>query len=312
MRPHEQALIQRLVNGLRRCESGLVELPGIQEQAKRHCYVSQLVDSIRRVRYVSAMAQRNIHKDRADSLSLMFDPLKAAVLHQRIGDVDEACWLVFLFIHFGKHATSGFRYAREVYGALGAENGWTWKNISINPNGFRAWLDAHEDELARGMSRGFGNHRKYQSLSAYRPNGTGDAVASYVQWVLNHGNHKEVVDMALEQAHADPAAAFDWLYHSMNCVISFGRTARFDYLTMLGKLGLAHIKPGSAYLAGATGPLAGARLMLQGNASAILNTRELDKRVAIMAKCLSVGMQEMEDSLCNWKKSPKQYIRFLG
>jgi hypothetical protein len=32
----------------------------------------------------------------------LFDPLKAAVLHYRRGRVDEAYWLVFLAVHFGK------------------------------------------------------------------------------------------------------------------------------------------------------------------------------------------------------------------
>ena len=50
---------------------------------------------------------------------------------------------------------------------------------------------------------------------------------------------------ACEQAKGDPRKAFDILYHSMGAVASFGRTARFDYLTMIGKLGLAPIEPGS-------------------------------------------------------------------
>ena len=47
----------------------------------------------------------------------------------------------------------------------------------------------------------------------------------------------------------------------MDALRRFGRTARFDYLTMLAKLGLANIAPGSPYLIGATGPLKGARLL---------------------------------------------------
>jgi len=55
----------------------------------------------------------------------------------------------------------------------------------------------------------------------------------------------------------------------MNDVERFGRTAKFDYLTMVGKLGLAAIEPGSTYMQGATGPLKGARLLFGGRATSV-------------------------------------------
>jgi Alpha-glutamyl/putrescinyl thymine pyrophosphorylase clade 3 len=311
MRVREFALVQRLHDGLKQCEIGPVPLPGVQCLTKREAFIGQLVDSIRRVKFVPTMAARNIHPDRGNGLSSMFDPVKGAVSCMRVGDVDEACWLIFIFIHFGKHAKSGYRYAREVYGALGTRAPWTFASTSADVAGFRTWLDAHQEELCRGAQRGFGNHRKYQSLAAYKPNGTGDAFSTYVQWVRGGGDHATLIHTAMQQANMSPPLAFDLLYKSMATVSSFGRTARFDYLTMLGKLGIADIRPGSAYFAAATGPVVGARLMLQGNTSKDLSVRELDKRVAIMAELLGVGMQEMEDSLCNWQKSPDNYVRFL-
>lgn len=312
MRAREQALVQQLHAGLTALAGNSVPLPGIESAARRDVYVRQLVDSIRRVRFVSAIAARDIHPDRADGLSPMFDPVKAAVLRQRAGDIEEACWLVFLFVHFGKHAKSGYRYAREVYSALGTRPPWTFAAVSADVPAFRGWLDAHKDELMRGTARGFGNHRKYESLAAYGAKGTGEAVASYVQWVRGHGNHAMLIADALAQAGGEPAIAFDSLYRSMTAVSRFGRTARFDYLTMLGKLGLAAIHPGSAYFSAATGPVDGARLMLQGNVNHELSVAELDRRVGLMGQRLGVGMQEMEDSLCNWQKSPDQYVRFLA
>jgi len=61
-----------------------------------------------------------------------------------------------------------------------------------------------------------------------------------------------------EGANGDPRKAFYDLYRMMEVVASIGITARFDYLTMVGKLGLASIEPGSTYMQGATGPLQGA------------------------------------------------------
>lgn len=310
MRAHERALVQQLYDGLQRCESGLVPLPGIAQKIRKDVYVQQLVDSIRRVRFVPTITTRDIHPDRANGLSPMFDPVKAAVLHQRSGNIDEACWLIFIFVHFGKHAKSGYRYAREVYSALGMRPPWTFVNTRADITGFRAWLDKNEKILTRGTGRGFGNHRKYQSLSATKPNGTGDAFESYINWINSNVDHSTMIQAAVTQAAGDATAAFNSLYRSMQAVSSFGRTARFDYLTMLGKLGLATIRPGSAYFSAATGPVDGARLMLQGNFNKSASVSELDKKVGILAQQLGVGMQEMEDSLCNWQKSPDKYIRF--
>ena len=100
---------------------------------------------------------------------------------------------------------------------------------------------------------------------------------------------------------------------SMDAVASIRRMARFDYLTMLGKLGLAPITPDRPYLHGATGPLRGARSLFLGNPTASrLSTNALDTRVVQLGTALQVGMQEMEDSLCNWQKSPSQLRVYRG
>lgn len=312
MRARELNIVQRLEAGLQACENGPVQLPGVGAQARRHAYLLQVVDSIRRVRFVAAIADRDIHPNRGDGLSAMFDPVKAAVLRKRAGDFEEACWLVFLFVHFGKHARSGYRYSREVYSGLGLRPPWTWARVSQDVAGFRTWLAESEAVLSRGTGRGFGNHRKYESLSGLRPNGTGAVVASYVQWIRAFGSHAALLEHAVAQSEGSRARAFDWLYRSMNSVRRFGRTARFDYLTMLAKLELADIEPGSAYFGDSTGPVVGARLMFQGNTAHHLSVAELDRRTGVLAQHLGVGMQVMEDSLCNWQKSPEYYVRFLA
>jgi hypothetical protein len=81
---------------------------------------------------------------------------------------------------------------------------------------------------------------------------------------------------------------------------------------MLGKLGLAPIVPGSAYLSGATGPLRGARLLFGGSVSAEISAKELESYLVDLDSQLAVGMQVLEDSLCNWQKSPTKFISFRG
>ena len=312
MRPGDRKLAEKLANGLRDFERTKYPLPGIRSKTDRCVFLEQLVESIRRVRFVSAIAAREISELRADPASDLFDPVRAAILSKRRGRTDEAFWLVFLFVHFGKHPHAGWRYAREVYGRLGDGRRWDWARTSANPAAFRAWLDAHQTDLLRGDRRGFGNHRKYQSLDAHLATGTGAAVESYVRWVAPHGTHAALVQDALNQTAGDSRKAFDLLYRSMAQVASFGRTAKFDYLTMINKVGLAAIEPGSTYMQGATGPLSGARRLLQGSTATELSRAELDNRLVKLGAFLDVGMQVIEDALCNWQKSPSKFIAFRG
>ena len=233
------------------------------------------------------------------------------MLHLNQRQFDEAYWLVFLFVHFGKHRRGGWRYAREVYGKLNQGGLWDWDSTSQDPGGFRQWLDQNLEHLRRPGS-GFGNHRKYQSFDAFSPNGTGAAVETYVRWVGQAASHQEFFQNAITACGNDPRESFAYLYRSMGAVMSFGRTARFDYLTMVGKLGLATIRPDSAYMGAATGPLTGARLLFAGNGEAQISAATLDGWITELDRHLQVGMQVLEDSLCNWQKSPHFFIPFRG
>lgn len=268
---------------------------------------------MRRVRYIAVMRQRPIDPRRADPSSDLFDPLKGAAFLASQGYADEAFWQVFISVHFGKHRTRGWQCARSVYGGLGTIQ-WTWSRVSSNPQAFRSWLAKNQATFSPGGPySAFGNHRKYQSLNASTANGTGQAFVSYVDWIGPRHSHLKFVQDAMAAVGSDPRQLFAHLYQSMHAVASFGRTAKFDYLAMVGKLGLAPILPDSPYLCGATGPLRGAKLLFLGSPTAIgLSTRELDARVVHLGDALRVGMQEMEDSLCNWQKCPAQFRPYRG
>lgn len=307
MSRRDRELAQQLESGLQAFNK-VKTLPGIRAAAFRATFIDQLIESVHRVEFVHVMRQREISPRRADPMDELFNPLKAAILHQRQGNVEEAFWLVFLFVHFGKNPRGGWRYVREIYGRLGEAGRWDWRSTSKNPQEFRKWLHAHQAQLTRaGVAGGFGNHRKYESLNARSPNGTGNAVETYVNWIDPPRTHQQLVASALKEAHGDSRKAFDILYRSMSAVSRFGRTARFDYLTMLGKMGLAAIEPGSTYMQGATGPVAGAELLL-----GVASKRELDACLVQLDQVLHVGMQVLEDALCNWQKSPGKFKPFRG
>ncbi|MCY4583212.1 MAG: hypothetical protein OXE50_10525 [Chloroflexi bacterium] len=272
-------------------------------------FVEQIIESIRRIRYVDVIQRRPISNARTDPHTTLFDPIKAAVLFRRTGHIEEAFWMLFLFVHFGKHRNGGWRYIRDVYGRLGGTGYWTWQNVSADPSAFRAWLAQHQAQIRRTPPPGgFGNHRKYQSLDAYSSNGTGAAVESYARWVAPPRTHQELFQEAYQQAGGQRRSAFRLLYNSMKAVTTFGRTARFDYLTMVAKVGLAPIEADSAYIQGSTGPIQGAKLLFGSNI-----TRKDSERVLIqLGDYLQVDMQVIEDALCNWQKSPHTFRPFRG
>jgi hypothetical protein len=315
VRPRERGRARELDARLRSFSKKIRPLPGIEASSNREAFVEQIIESIRRITYISVIRERDLSKLREDPSTDLFDPLKAAVLRQREGRIDEAFWLVFLSVHFGKHRRSGWRLARDVYGRMNGAALWDWPRISSNCKGFRRWLAAHQETLrGDGIPRHFGNHRKYQSLDASSPSGTGAAVESYVRWVRRHRTHQMLVQEAQEQTGGAPRATFDYLYRSMDDVVSFGRTAKFDYLTMVGKLQLASIEPGSTYMQGATGPYQGALLLFGENPRPKLSQSELEAWLVRLEAHLDLyfGMQVLEDALCNWQKSPRRFKPFRG
>lgn len=300
---HELAV--RLCDGLDQFGQTVRTLPGIHNIGDRDVLVRQFIDSVHRTEYVRRLRQMTLSPCRTDPHDGRFDPLKAASIHAGTGDMDEAFWLVFLAVHFGKHRSGGWSYVRQIYGRLGSGQHWTWDQVSADPQGFSLWLGEHATAFARDAKiGGFSNHRKYESISK-----TGLVVATYVAWVLQAGTHQGLVGGACTACSGDRGKAFDLLYRSMcKSVQRFGRLASFDYLAMLGKLELADIEPSSPYLLGSNGPLVGAR-QLFGDAH---SSRQLDTWSAALGTRLGVGMQVVEDALCNWQKSPHQYCRFFG
>jgi len=306
MRPKEEPLYETIRGKLLRIVEDGQELPGIADPAAMDVLVMQLIDSIRRVIYVQRLGQRDISPIRSDPASEHFDPLRAAAMFHQMDMDDEACWLVFLSTYCGKHVRYGWKMTRDIYGALGEADRWTWERTSANPHAFRAWIGTHHGSIRRS----FGNHRKFESLRPDTRKSPGNVVESYLAWVGDERTHAVRIGEAVYAAEGDRKTAFEHLFDSMVSVLSFGRTTRFDYLSMLGKLDLAPIEPGSAHLKGSTGPKSGARLLFGARRDAALEdrVRMLEARLPLG----SFGMQVLEDALCNWQKSPRRYVRFRG
>lgn len=300
----------RLAAALKAYDAQTSPLPGIQDPASFECLVMQLLDSIRRVEFVKRLTRQRFDPAVADPASARFDPLKAAVFRSSQGHADDAVWLVFLAVHFGKHARHGWELTRHVYGRHGEQGLWDWQGISTDLDGFRRWLAAQNAVLRQFR---FSNHRKYEGLDAHSRNGTGSIVASFVDWVLAAGSLNQLVRAIHLRVGQNPTEVFDALYKDMRKVHRFGRLAKFDFLTLLGKLDLAPIAPGSAYIGdNATGPYLGIRLLVTGDRKGRLTRGQADAVYVELGRVLDIGMQELEDALCNWQKSPTRYEYFRG
>lgn len=299
-----------LVAALQRYEESNGALPGIVQPECRAALVEQLVDSVRRTLYFEYLLNLDVSPSRTDPASNAFDPLRAAIFQERAGNRDEAFWLVFLFVHFGKHRRSAWRLIADIYGRLNGGALWSWDAVAADINAFRWWLDDHVDSIkSLQPRRGFGNHRKYESLGAWSENGTGAVVASYVDWVGAAGHDTRIAQVT--KGATTSYERFDALYDSVHVVRRFGRTGAFDYCATLAKLGFVAVEPSAACLAGATGPLAGARLLLC-HPGQSLSPTALERLLMPLRAELNVGFDVLEDALCNWQKSPDEFSPFRG
>lgn len=305
IRPGDIAIAHDLEQRLRQFDAA-TPLVGLNNPLRMQCFINQLVDSIRRVGYVVKLTTMGISVQCTDPNNIAFDPLKGALYHFRNGDNDEAFWLVFLATHFGRHKITKWGLVKGVYGQLGSGHLWDWNAVIADPQGMGHWIEINSVGLK--ACGNFSNHRKYESLQY---NLTGAAINSYVDWTK--GNHTAMFN-GITQGLLSPYDRFKALFNAMGGVYRFGRTGRFDYLTMVGKLGLQDIQPDSTYMSGATGPYTGACLLFTGNPNSLTSRTTLNNHLNALDLAFGqfFGMQILEDALCNWQKSPEHYEYFNG
>lgn len=309
MRRGDIALINQIRPRLRRHIAEHGPLRGLVQESHEDAFLEQIVESLRRVKFVETVRSRDISPLRRNPHSDLFDPIRAAILYAEEGrEHDEACWLIFLSTLIGKHLHDGWVTTAQIYGSFGDKNIWSYRRVQDDPRLFRRWLEAHQARIERRV----GNHRKYLSLSGVKPHAAGSAVETYVSWVNESGTHKDLFDHALRQANNNPMIAFKILFESMGAVDTFGRTGRFDYLSMIGKVGLSSLIPDSPHLDGATGPLVGAHLLFDGEKKSRTPTAVLDKKLVELGNAMQIRMDVLEDAVCNWQKNPGNFVPFRG
>ncbi len=304
--------IDEFVGKIGQIAQQLGPLRGITTAQRKHCLAQQIVSSLRRISYTDTLLEREVSPSRCNPLSGVFDPVRGAIYLNRKGRLDEAVWLTFILTHFGKHAVDEWKLAGNVYGSFSEGPVWTFTEYGADVATFEGMLEANRAVLADAAISGrFSNHRKFQSK---KPASIAKTLRTFYDWQTEFGGFRDKLVATHERVGQDPEAAFDALFKSMSGVFGFGggRLGRFDFLTMLGKLQIAPVVPGSVYLDKATGPLAGARLLFFGDRDYSITGKSLEHRVDEIDSILCVGKQVVEDSLCNWQKSPDAYVYFRG
>ncbi|MBY5846395.1 hypothetical protein GR204_06340 [Rhizobium leguminosarum] len=305
MWPSKNAELARVANALQIHSANTRPLPGIANATALNTLATQIVASLRREEYYALVQKKQIDPIKADPNSSQFDAERAVAFHMQNANVEEAAWLIFLMTHFARPASSGWLRLRDVYGMLG-HGIWDWNTVCANPTAMIGWLKLNWTQI-RGK---FGSHRKYESL---RPNSNRNfeqVLHSYLAWI-GAGGQAQFFANAVRATGNNPATIFDELYSGMD-VTTFGRLAKFDYLSLIGRYGVAPIKAGSAYLPGATGPGRGTRLLFKGSTTASVSDKTLQSWLDELDNDLQVGMAVLEDSLCNWQKSPASFVHFKG
>jgi hypothetical protein len=306
----KQELRVRLDEALKTYSDTQRDLLGIKDRRALDTLIEQIVDSIQRVKFVELIASRAPDSSVVNPGSPAFDPVKASVLQKKLGNFDDACWLCFLAIMCGKELNDGWLLVKQVYGGLTTDPYWTWNRTSTTPAAFTDWHQKNYTSLT-GL---FGNHRKYASKDPKKKGNIAESMFSYIAWVDSYGGHRAMFQDCSTKTKGREEA-FARLYREMDQVVQFGRLGKFDFLTMIAKLGLAELEPDLPYITSPSGPLDGTKLLLGNSKKNALSASQANSIVKELGKALpidSMVMQVMEDALCNWQKSQMVYIHFRG
>jgi hypothetical protein len=259
-------------------------LPGVMKEQRRRLFFNELEHSIRFEAYRQSFASR---PGPVEPLADGWHPWTAIA---SLDDREEAIWLAYLTTFFGpderRHDT--WRATRVVYSAFGSGRP-TFSEVQSDDRLLPRLCHANA-QLFRSLPRG--NHRKYEPKDADHKLGLLASVDSLLGLAARHGGL-----LRWFTDGTSPSDRFERLMSELR-IVSFGRTGRFDLLTLVGDLGVVELTAPRLYLKGATGPLEGARQAIPG----VRDEAELDRRLEKVVDAFGISGAVLEDALCNWQK----------
>lgn len=261
----------------------------------------QLIETEQREAEIQQLLDSEIDPEVINTESDKFDPIQA-IICLKASYYDEACWLSFLLIYTNDSEHTDWDFMRKLYSGhgLNLQGPLTWQLLNDQPNVLNQRLETLAVSLAQSQPKPkFGLHRAYESL-----NHLPIVFSSYIDFINEQGGHQALFkpkDKAI-----DKIDYFKTLYVLVRQnIYRFGRLSTYEYLCLLGKLGLAEVEPDSCYIAEASGPKRGAKLLF-----GMLSNEQLDEHAVGLADHLGVGYQQLEAAICHWQKSPDRFIKY--
>lgn len=263
-----------------------------------NCLSYQMIDSISRVNIFKIYLER-ARKAESETLSY-FHTSNPFTLAQRSSlTLETRVWHSYVATYFGKSNSSKWNLFYKA--TFRDDNSLiTLEYILGNKDEYFNYLRS----LNFFGNGNFSNHRKYTKKSLDGEKG----VLSSFNFVLDN-IHLYVTGTIVP---------FDEVYRSARSIPNFGRMAAFDFTCNLCKCGLNVEEPESMYQTHSTGPLKALNdiLILSGvdNAPKSLQVSLGDELLKWFKTNSDIYMlaQVLEDTICNWQKSPKSHIRFFG
>jgi hypothetical protein len=296
---------EEIIKNLQKIEK-TIPLNGLHGE-RIDCFIAQLIHSLRRTHYIEAIKKRNLSPERMDPRNENFDPLKASIIHLENKNFNESIWLIYLSTFFGKNIDSGWNLVRLVY--LGPNSVWTFENIKNNFNSFKEWYENTWNKISEtnSIKNKFGNHRKYSTLDPLKNNNPIECFEDYLHKVGE--NHINLLNYIETNSENKKLSKFS-LSYEFSEFKSFGRMSKFDFSSMLCKIGIIESEIDKAFINDSTGPLKGLKDLL-GNQN--IKPKEADLIFDTINDVLGLGKfrgQVLEDAICNWQKSPNKFKKF--
>ena len=171
----------------------------------------------------------------------------------------------------------------------------------------------NEDKLRKTGK--FSNHRRYTGFNPHSKTGLQTVIKNYQLWINIYGDHEALLNQIIIKSNKSSLSLFKTFYSAIPIGLSLARLGKFDFLTMVSKVGILKMEPDSTYLVGSSGPKSGAILLFYGsNNVKKIDLKLLQDKFDLLGTTLDIPycMQVLEDSVCNWQKSPTTYKYFKG
>lgn len=258
----------------------------------------QTLDSIKRIQIYESYRERAQNADN-DSLSYYHTYIPFILTQRKTISLENKIWFLYLATYFGKSRKSKWDLFRRA--------SFDSNNELLSVEGILSNRKNYFDYLKSidfFKDADFSNHRKF---IAKRLEGN--------KGFINSSNY--VLDN-LSKFLFTSFVSFDEVYCRSHKIPNFGRMAAFDFTSSLCKCELKVKEPESMYLKNSTGPLVGLGYFLKmANGKNITKANKVkfgNELLEWFLKNSDIFMvaQVLEDSICNWQKSPKSYMRYFG